>query len=456
MNTRFPGVGYALLALWLAGTAVHATSDKPAWVEKRPLPADYYIGIGVAEKRDDNRDYIQTAKNNALNDLASEIAVNISGEMVSITAEKLGVLEEEVRSEIHASTRAELEGYELVDTWENNREYWVYYRLPKADYHARRATRLENAKRLGLDLFAKGESSRKGGDITRALAFYLQALAAIQSFVTEPLEVTYQGETILLFNETYSALQSVLNGIVLTSEPKSLSAKIGQPLPTPLKVRAHFPSGGKQTPVGHLPLTFRFTRGGGELVETAQTDASGTAACRVAKVTATDRLQTITARVQLAALLGQEADGQRLDKLLQNLPRPKTDVVLNVSGLTAFIRADERNLGQATDVPYIEPVLKKRLSEQGFTFVENPARADVVFEIQADTRAGSQMYGMYSAYADVTIAAQGDGQEIYKNALQNVKGVHLDRSKAGLKALEDAATKLTRELLPDLIRHIQK
>ena len=109
-----------LLLLFLLSTVY---TKQPDWVLKRPINNSYFIGIGIANKSN-SREYIQSAKNSALNDLSSEISVRISSELVDIAIEKSGLSEEEVRLEIHSSTKADLEGYVLVDTWENKNEYW--------------------------------------------------------------------------------------------------------------------------------------------------------------------------------------------------------------------------------------------------------------------------------------------------------------------------------------------
>ena len=104
-------------------------SNEPNWVQK-DLMIKTFHGIGVVSKYN-SENYIQTAKNNALNDIASEISINISSELVDIMIEQSGMSEEQSRSEIQALTKADLEGYELVDTWDNGNEYWVYYKLSK-------------------------------------------------------------------------------------------------------------------------------------------------------------------------------------------------------------------------------------------------------------------------------------------------------------------------------------
>ena len=170
--------------------------EMPNWVAQRPVNNNYYIGIGIASTSSSN--YIQSAKNSALNDLSSEISVNISSELVDIMVEKSGMNAEESRSVIHASTKADLEGYEVMGTWENGFEYWVYYRLSKSTYKAQQELKRKNAISLSLDLFKKGKEKEtnwntKGSTINSAIEYYVQALKPIENYYGDPLETIYNG-----------------------------------------------------------------------------------------------------------------------------------------------------------------------------------------------------------------------------------------------------------------------
>ena len=126
----------------------------PDWVKSRPIDKNYYIGIGVAKKSKKNKDYIQYAKDSALKNLASEISVNISGEVISKVMEKNGINKEELISNIKTSTQAKLQGYELVGTWEDKNNYWVYYHLSKEKYKAQQ-------KKKRDDELTNGEKTHK-------------------------------------------------------------------------------------------------------------------------------------------------------------------------------------------------------------------------------------------------------------------------------------------------------
>ena len=113
---------------------VFAQEKKPNWVEKRPNTPAYYHGIGVVPKNGVPQEYLQRAKDAALNDIAQQIVVSIDASQISKLSEKLDEFKVEYQSAVQTSTKADLEGVEPVDTWEGNDQYWVYYRLDIAEY----------------------------------------------------------------------------------------------------------------------------------------------------------------------------------------------------------------------------------------------------------------------------------------------------------------------------------
>jgi len=87
----------------------------PEWLILRPSNDLYYIGIGQANIDDNN--YTQRAKNRALAQVAEEISVTISSEMINTAVEISGMLESDFQEDIRTSTQKELEGVETVGFW---------------------------------------------------------------------------------------------------------------------------------------------------------------------------------------------------------------------------------------------------------------------------------------------------------------------------------------------------
>lgn len=448
-----------LFIIIVIGIIAPAYAKTPDWVKQRPVDPAYYIGIGVAVKTGDGKEYLQSAKQAALSDLASEITVNISSELIDIAVEQSGLSEEQVRQEIRTTTAAELEGYELIDTYENTNEYWVYYRLSRATYAANKQKRIDNAVNLAMNLYDKGQQQLKNRAPAGALGLFLEAFKPIQGYFTEPLETTYQGEQIYVKNEIYAAVQSILGQIQFSGTPEKTAGKLGQPLSKTLEVQAEYvTSSNRRVPVANLPLHFQFVRGEGELIEYMHTNSQGRARCRVAKITGQDQLQMVTASLNLQQLVPLDSTNAVIQGLIAGIAVPSQRFILEIKGLTAFIDAKESNFGKPLSVSQLEPAIKNALMTEGFSFVDKMNDADLVITVMADSRKGAEVYGQYVAYVDVSLSVldMNTGQEIYKDRLSDIKGIHLDYSHAGLKAYERAGETMTTEIIPSIITQVKK
>jgi hypothetical protein len=110
----------------------------PIWVSSRPNNGFKYVGIGFAEKGKGTGYQIE-AKKNALYDLTSEIKVNISSNSVLYTVQNNNNFNENFNSLINLSNTDNIEGYHLIDSYENDKQYWVYYQLDKQEYASQKA-----------------------------------------------------------------------------------------------------------------------------------------------------------------------------------------------------------------------------------------------------------------------------------------------------------------------------
>jgi predicted transcriptional regulator len=427
-----------------AATPVSNQPRRPSWVTTRPVDPSYYTGIGIAQKMGAEKDYRQVAKDTALRDLASEITVNISGEFISNIVEQSGMVEQDVRSYVRSSTEASLEGFELVDTWEDTNDYWVYYRLSKDYYQNLKRQKLEKVMSLALDMFNNARINEQQGRLSNALTFYLQALKQLKDYVSEPLQIELNGVKVFLMNEIYASIQYILSNTELRAREEKQIGKIGQPLKKPLAVSAvYIDKGGHEIGVSNLPIEFAFTRGAGNIVERVTTNRDGIAGARVTKIISTEKIQMVKAQLDIPRLI-QGDFSIILQNMIKNLPVPNTRFILDIQGLSAYITASETHFGKTSNILYIEPKLKNSLTDFGFSFVENKTKADVIITLKAASRKGNEWQGFHTAYVDLNISMidMTSGDEVFKDALQNIKGVDLNYEKAEVKAFENAGEEI--------------
>ena len=147
-------------------TPVNTEALRPSWVQARPMSDANYVGIGLCPKS--RPDYQESAKKNALNDLASEISVKVEGNSLLYTLDRKSQFDESYTSTINTKTSEQLEGYDLADSWENANEYWIYYRLSKSEYARIKAERKQKAISQATDLYTRSQQSLASGDLKGA------------------------------------------------------------------------------------------------------------------------------------------------------------------------------------------------------------------------------------------------------------------------------------------------
>ena len=116
----------------------------PSWVMSRPVSRDFYVGIGVCNKKEIKDNCRKIAEDKAFLELSSEISVDISGSFVQKIVERTGLSEQDVRMEIRTSSRARLTGHELAGEWGDKNNHYVYFKLSKQQYHRQRMLEKEN------------------------------------------------------------------------------------------------------------------------------------------------------------------------------------------------------------------------------------------------------------------------------------------------------------------------
>ncbi|MBI2429443.1 MAG: LPP20 family lipoprotein [Ignavibacteriales bacterium] len=432
-----------------------ARGDKPSWVDKRPNNPGYYHGLGVVPVTGATQEYTQRAKDAALNDIAQQIMVSIDASQMSKISEKLGDLKEEFESAVRTSTKADLEGVEAVDTWEGDGQYWVYHRLNIEEYKRIQAEKLRKATALGLDFYSKAKSAEKNNSLSDALQLYVQALSAVEKFINETMEVQYGAGKIFLTNEIFSSIQSLLNQVELKAKNPKIDAQVGKPLRTPLEVIVT--NTATTQPVPNFPVKYAFIRGSGDIVPNSKSDKSGIAATQIAKVIGTEKLQLVKAEANVAGMMGENAS-PLLVMLAKSFTGPDARFTMNVVSLTIMFETEEMLLGNKLKLPRIEPLLKNSLSSSGFTFVDDPAKANMVVSIKSNGRDGGEYQGLYSVYVDANISVLdlNSGEEVYKTSFNNVKGVSINYDKAGMKAYDEIAVSLQKKVIPKILESLKK
>lgn len=432
-----------------AESPANTEPGKPAWVAARPVDNADYIGIGSAPKS--RADYQEAAKKNALNDLASEISVTVEGNSLLYTLDRKYKFDEEFTSSIRTRTQERLEGFELVGSYADAANYWVYYRLNKAEFAQAKALRKQQAINQATDLYARAQASLKEGNLRTAFDLDLRALVAIKDYWGENDQVMLDGKPVPLANELFSNLQRMTAGVRLAVLPERCMLDWANRFRRELLITASFTDRGKA--LAQLPITISYPGQAGMVAESRNTDADGRARTTVQRTDLAAPAPEVVVRLDAGALVPADLDPAFTKPLLGSLAIPEVHVPIDRTMPKVFFKGNERNLGQPLADGPLLMALKEELSMRGFRAVDKAADADLLVDINADTREAGESNGFFTATLDesIKVAERRSNETVHEAGKQGVKGIQLSYAKAGLDAYKKAAQELRASQVPELM-----
>ena len=460
IDKRTPTIGYfvriiLLTLILLTGCSPKVQppdpdSLKPAWLRSTPYQDGYYTGIGHSIK-DGTNNYIQSAKKSALDDLVSEIKVNVSSTSVLSQLETNKKLTEQYQQVIQTTAADEIEEFEMVDAWEDASNYWVYYRLSIARYRQIKEEQKRNATTLALGYFEKARTAEKDGEQLLAITYYFQALRSVEKYLGEAIPVTVDNKEILLVNETYASIQNILDKIALNVDPSELNINRRVNLINhPITAKATFKDKNKAAP--NVPLYAGFEKGAGDVFQTYKCDDAGKAKVLLTKITSRELEQTVAVKVDIGTLSGSGLS-PLYTLLAGTFQVPKAQIILKVQRPVVYLTSEEKNFGENRNNDQISNRLKNLLANNGFEFTNDQSKAELWFDVKSDSEKGSVSGSIYITYLTsvIKVSTVKDSKEIYATTLDRIKGYGLDYGKSSVDAYNKAVETLEKERVDELL-----
>lgn len=428
-------------------------SLKPAWLKTTPFQDGYYTGIGHSVKSGNNN-YIQSAKKSALDDLVQEIRVNISSTSILSQLETNQKLSEQYQQTIQTTAADEIEEFELVDAWEDDANYWVYYRLSIARYKQIKEEQRRTATTLAVDYFVKARAAEKAGEQVMAITYYFQSLRSVEKYLGEAITVNVENRDMLLVNEAYSSIQGILDKLALKTDPShiALNRRISQDSPTSTALVTYKE---KNKAAVNVPLHASFEKGSGDVFPTYKTDAAGKAKILMNKIGSRELEQTVAVKVDINSLAGSGLS-PLYALLISTFHVPTAQIALQVQRPIVFITSAEKSFGYDKTNAQITNKLKNLLANSGFEFTSEKNKAELWFDVKADSEKGSITGSIYVTYLTgvIRVATMKDGKEIYATTLDRVKGYGLDYDKSSIDAYNKAMETLEKERMTEMLETV--
>ena len=428
-------------------------NTKPAWLNAKPDQSIYYIGIGHSVKAGTNN-YTQEGKKSALEDLVSEIKVNISSASVLSQLDADKKFQEKYEQIIKTTAADEIEEFEQVDSWQDEKNFWIYYRLSKQRYKEIKDEQRRNAVAIGLDFFTKAKQAVRNNEPVLALGFYYQGFRAIQKYLGEPIRLEFEGKEILLTNEVIASMQVLLDKMDLSVNPSEVALNRRVSIGDQSFSAKAIDKASKKV-IADLPLRAEFEKGAGNVFPDYKTNAEGKAKILLTKISSRDLEQTVSIKVNPISFAGPSAT--KIDSLVvQKMVVPRATILLKVQRPSVFVNSIEKSLGASKQNQQITNRIINYLTNSGFEFTNDKSKAELALDVDANSEKGAVSGSIYITYvtAVIKVSSIKDNKEIYATTLDRIKGFSLDYERSSQEAYNKSLDVLEKEKLPELLNSI--
>lgn len=426
-------------------------ANRPDWVRQHPVDALNYSGVGMAGISE--KDYQQKAKQNALSDLVSEIKVEIAAHSLLSTIEEAGSVKQTFAESIRTEAREEIENFRLVDSWQGDNEYWVYYELNKDDYADFVEARRQKAIRNGFDFWYKGNIVLRQGDLMTAIELFSKGMDAIHPVLNQELFCSYEGKTINLATELYAALAGIFDGVTVVLNPATVSGTPFQGIKEPIAVGVYR----NGNPLRNIRLKAEFVSGSGDLASLSPTGETGVTALYVRNITSKQARQQIGISLvdDAFSVFRKGTYATLFTQILSSLPEAALTIETEQAQVAAYVKSIQN------DVDMVERTVKSLLNNNFFNVVASPSEADVIVVLDNKCRKGNtvpgELYNFIEFFSTLGIKVTNNRTgQIMLNYSINDERTLVPENKAGSQGKNMAAREVIKRLNREFVRELKK
>lgn len=428
----------------VADQAAVVAESKPAplWVSSRPNSGFKYVGIGFADKSKGNNYQIE-AKKNALYDLSSEIKVQISSNSVLYTVQNNNNFNESFNSMIKLTNTDNIEGYQLIDSYENDKQYWIYYTLDKEEYLKQKAQKKQQIITKASNLITLSFTDEKNKDFSASLKKRIQAFGVLTPYLSE--EINFDPATtngIKTVFDLTNLVQLQLQSITVI-QPKFMGQlkpyqQVYAPLTYTLQIK-------NATPLQNFPLLVVSDEDKLKVSDKATTTNNGELQVKVNYIEPMNQLVGFALSPDVSSLMGGDSVGRAgIAVLKQFINTPSLRVNANVSAINIYVVSVETNFGKATGLNKIQTFIEQKFNGQEVRIVDKLEESDFIIEATANTKEDissdilEKNYNIKLAVLLINLQLKNklSGEVLFKNQVTDVYGYANTIEKAGLNAYQ--------------------
>ena len=415
----------------------------PEWVVNEPnSDSNYWVGIGSIEKPlPDN--YRVIAQQRALNQIASQIKVEIKSEFNSVVRDLNYNIDEYFSSVINSRVNQNIDFVEYVDSYESKNDFSVYARLSIPQYLSGQDRKRNIAKKTSLKYLSQVEPFNVNSFNLLSLAFI-----EIEPYLDQNLEISdpfSENRIINLPTLIKLKLFDFLDRIQIIPDSNPYEIKLFSNEKSYYMAKCIDKNTGE--PLANIPVIYKINRN--DKYKSVISSKDGLITIDPFNGISNDELEFITQSFDVKSLVDKS-----MIKLLKNNIRFYR-IPFIIKPLNIYINSNESNIGVSLNPPFISSSIKEYLSKNINCKFSNNNESDYRIKVKVYLSPRSQIpdkYGFFFVYAnaELTVVSTMDNKELYSKSIKQVKGGHIDLKMAGIKALDNLQKKITAEL-PDLI-----
>ncbi len=434
---------FVILAIFLASCAAKKQAAEfeaqPDWVKQKPIIPGYYVGIASVKKIGTSAQYIAKARQQALTDLAEGVSSNVSSTSVLRSIETEYGYSESYDQKIQISTDDYLEGFDPVDSYENEGSYWVYYKISKSTYQEMKEKKKQEAVATALAKYKSGLREEQMNKPKEAIAFYLQGLQAIKRYLSEETPTQFDDNTIDIGNELFSSTTEILNSLAIESEKNFITLKRGESFKENLEFRTTY----NKKPVQGIPVEFKYT--GGYLKKDGQiSDVNGMVQLEPEVLYSRNGKEQISATINLKDLAQKAVDDLFIRGLILKRNMKPAIVQVNIEAPNVALAITENSCSN-DECDRIENIFNQNAKQYGYG-LKSASTADYNFELSYNYKRGESAGGLVSYYISGKINIKDKSNNVvWAKQIEDIKGVGNNMNEAKNKALSEFQTALDRK-----------
>lgn len=411
--------------------------NAPEWVVKTPVNNFNYIGIGMASKA--SSDYREKAQKMALTEISNSISVTVSSNNSLNIFQYDDTFNEFYRMNSMVSSAAFLEGYDVVDVFENENYYYTYLSLSKQKHQELKRARINKALESSLFKFDYAKKLTLEKNFTEAIKQQIYALEDISEFLSEDLRYKENQVEKPYVSYLMNSIFTSLNQIEIQFPSKQLNIKHASD-PKEIYIQP-ITVVSQNKPLSMIPVSVFYSWQPGQKLDLI-TESNGNITLIVPRNCSKNNLEKINILLDTYSLVKNISQNRVVQKIFENYQSKKFEFTVTKKLPTVeldvfLIEKNRKNLNA------LEDELFQLFAADYFTLASKNAKKDFTITIENKKVENLQVNGKISTKLESRIKITNkSGHIVYQETIHNVIGIGSSTELAEQDALQSLMDKI--------------